>query len=487
MKRILTILLMMIASHLMGQQFNNEWINFSQTYYKFKVGSTGLYRLNQSVLSSAGLGGAAVQNMQLWRNGQQVSFYSNVSSGPLGPSDYLEFWAEANDGKPDKVLYRDSAFQHVDKYSLETDTAVFFLTVSSSINNNRFTQVANNVAGNTLPVEPYFWYTHGVYYRIKMNPGFAAVVGEYVYSSSYDKGEFFSTDNIYSDGRYHQDTKTNLYVYSSGPDAKYKFGAAGIVLMARRVKVRINGTQLLDTAMDYFNDMVPTIDVPLSLITSNTADVIIQATAAIGSDRMVISHSELSYPRQFNFGGDRNFAFKLPAKSQGYYLEISNFNNGSTSPVLYDLNSNERFVGDIGVPGMVRFALPGSTSDRKLVLVNEEATNITNVTSLTSKTFTNFADPANQGNYIIISHPLLYNGTNGVNPVNEYKNYRRSAQGGSFNAQVYNIDELVDQFAFGIKKHPLSVKNFLRYARTHFTTPPAFVLIIGHGMAYPDS
>src|SRR5262245_22645630 len=101
MKRILTILLIMTASQLMGQQFNNEWINFNQTYYKFKVGSTGLYRLNQSVLSGAGLGGAQVQNIQLWRNGKQVSFYSNVTSGALGPSDYLEFWAEANDGKPD--------------------------------------------------------------------------------------------------------------------------------------------------------------------------------------------------------------------------------------------------------------------------------------------------------------------------------------------------------------------------------------------------
>ena len=118
MKRILTILLLLTATHLMGQQFGNEWINFSQTYYKFKVGSTGVYRLTQPVLAGAGLGSAQVQNMQLWRNGAQVSFYSTINSGSLGPSDYLEFWAEANDGKPDKVLYRDSTFQHVDKYSL---------------------------------------------------------------------------------------------------------------------------------------------------------------------------------------------------------------------------------------------------------------------------------------------------------------------------------------------------------------------------------
>jgi hypothetical protein len=486
MKRIVTILLLMFATHLMGQQYNNEWINFNQTYYKFKVGSSGLYRLPQSVLAGAGLSTAPVQNLQLWRNGQQVPFYSTVASGPLGASDYLEFWAEANDGKPDKVLYRDPAYQHVDKYSLETDTAVFFLTLATTPNTNIITQGTNNVAANTLPVEPYFWHTEGTYYKVKLNPGFAAVVGEYVYSSSYDKGEFWATDAIYSDGRFLLDQKTNLYVYPGGPDAKLKFGAAGIVLMSRRVKARVNGTQLLDTAMDYFNDMVATVDVPLALISGGSADIVYQGTAAIGSDRMVVSHSELIYPRQFNFGGQKNFKFQLPAKSQGYYLEINNFNYTTVAPVLYDLTSLQRYTADISVPGVLRFAIPGSTAPTDFVLVNEEAGNITNVSSLTTKNFINFNDPSLQGDYIIISNPLLYNGTNGRNPVDDYKNYRRSANGGGFNAKVYDINELVDQFAFGIKKHPLSVKNFLKFARNTFATTPKFVLLIGHGVAYPD-
>ncbi|MEP7279196.1 MAG: C25 family cysteine peptidase, partial [Bacteroidota bacterium] len=91
---------------------------------------------------------------------------------------------------------------------------------------------------------------------------------------------------------------------------------------------------------------------------------------------------------------------------------------------------------------------------------------------------------ANQGNYLIISNPLLYNGANGVNPVDEYRIYRSSANGGGYNANVFDIDELVDQFAFGIKKHPLSVKNFLRFARAKFASLPQFVLLVGHGVSY---
>ena len=41
-----------------------------------------------------------------------------------------------------------------------------------------------------------------------------------------------------------------------------------------------------------------------------------------------------------------------------------------------------------------------------------------------------------------------------------------------YNIKVVDINELVDQFAFGIKKHPFSIKNFLRYSRTHSQKPP---------------
>ena len=44
--------------------------------------------------------------------------------------------------------------------------------------------------------------------------------------------------------------------------------------------------------------------------------------------------------------------------------------------------------------------------------------------------------------------------------------------------RVVNIDELVDQFAFGIKKHPLSVKNFLRYARATFAILPNMYFLL---------
>ena len=90
-----------------------------------RLSVTGLYRINQPTLSAIGLGGAQAEQFQLWRNGEQVPIYTSVQTGPLGPSDYIEFWGEMNDGKPDKALYRDPDYQLIDKWNCQTDTASF--------------------------------------------------------------------------------------------------------------------------------------------------------------------------------------------------------------------------------------------------------------------------------------------------------------------------------------------------------------------------
>lgn len=226
-----------------------------------------------------------------------------------------------------------------------------------------------------------------------------------------------------------------------------------------------------ESALDFFKDTVTQASIPISLISANTANIQFSNSSTISTDRMVVSYYDMVYPRQFNFGGSKKFVFELPGRNEGYHLEIRNFDFGSQAPVLYDLEYEERFVGEI-TGNIVRFALPGTNSARKMVLVNSEAASVKNITTLTPKTFINFNSAGNQGNYLIISNPLLYQGANGANPVTEYKNYRNSQQGGRFNSQVYEIDELVDQFAFGIKKHPLSIKNFLRFARSRFAAPP---------------
>jgi len=419
MKKFLFGLLITIGFAAEAQlPYNNEWIDYSKTHYKFKVGRTGLYRILQSTLASVGLGSTPAQNFKLWRNGVEVPIYTSVQSGAFGASDYIEFWGEMNDGAPDTELYRVADYHLNKKWSLETDTAAYFPTVHVGVN-KRLTTTANNIAGNSLPAEPFFMYTAGNYFRNKIHSGYAVNVGEYLYSSSYDKAEGWSSSDI-GTGATQSTSLNNLFVYTGNgaPGARFNIAVSGNAIHPRTYKAVINSDSVLGNNVDYFNYTRDTGTVNLSTIASGTANVLVTNQCVNPNDRMVVHYYELTYPRQFNFGGANTFEFTMPASAQGNYLEISGFNYGSGTPVLYDMTNGQRYVADVSNPSLVRVVLQPSSTTRKLVLVNQDATNIT---ALESRNFIDYRTAANQGDFIIITNPVLFNGPNGTNPVEDYR------------------------------------------------------------------
>jgi hypothetical protein len=469
-----------------AQTYNSEWIDFSKTYYKFKLSANGVYRIPQTTLQANGLGAVPAQNFQLFRNGKEVTLYTSVATGTLTATDYIEFWGQMNDGKPDKELYQNAAYQLSDKWSLETDTAVYFLTVNAATANKRYLTTNNNVAGNVLPAEPYFIHTEGVHFRDQINPGFAAVVGENLHSSAYDKGEGWSSGDIYASQNV-TSTLTNLFPAVGAPvSATYTLGASGNALFDRTIGVTINGNPTMNQVMSYFDYFKGSVTVPLTNIATGTANIIVTNNASNGNDRMVVMLNELTYPRLFNFGGASNFEFSLPAAAAGNYLDITGFNSGSATPVLYDVTNLKRYTAVV-VGAQLRFALNGSATARNLVLVSQAASNISSISSLTSRTFANPMLAANQGDYLMITSKRLHNPADANNAVVKYKNYRASLAGGGYNVRVQDAEDLYDLYAFGIKQHPSSIRNYLRQARAQFTAIPKFVLIIGRGTAYNEA
>jgi hypothetical protein len=500
MKKLVLGLLFLTGFIAKAQVYNNEWIDYSKTYYKFKVGKTGLYRIPQSVLSSAGLGSTPAEYFQLWRNGKQVPVYTSVATGILSSSDYIEFWGEMNDGRPDRELYRDPNWQLNDKWSLETDTAAYFLTVNTNVSGNlRLKTTANNISGTSLSVDQYFMYTTGKYFKDKINAGYAVNVGEYLYSSSYDKGEGWSSADIVSSFSGNTPTYgnnqlvfTNLNVYKAGPapSPKFKIAVSGNLINQRRYLAKINSDSIIGNSVDFFNYVVDSSVFSVNTLNSvsDTVTVFNYTVCSFNncpaSDRMVVHQYEMTYPRTFNFSGQANFEFALAANASGNYLQITNFSYGSSTPVLYDLTNGKRYVADLSSAPTLKFVLDPSLVNRNLVLVSEDASNLNSISSLQTRNFINYTDASNQGDYLIISNPLLFVGGDGSNPVDEYRQYRSSAAGGSYNAKIYLADELVDQFGFGIKKNPAGIRNFLQYARDQFSVVPQHVFIIGHGVNY---
>ena len=489
MKKLLIPILLLCAT-ISHAQLNNSWIDYSKTYYKFKVGQSGVYRINQPSLSSLGLGNVTSEQFQLWRNGVEVSLYTSQPSGSiLSPSDYIEFLGEKNDGSPDKNLYIDPSYQLSDNFSLFSDTASYFLTVNPGANNLRVNFINNNVAGSSLSPELYFMCKIRTAYKNMYNRGFGAYAGEYVYSSAYDMGEGYTTSDIYGD---YVQNFANLNVYTAAADnSSFYISAFGNSNYSRNLKVKFGSSTLFDdAAMNNFSVVKKQVDnIPISSFSNpdNLSITVSGYTPPPGianvNSRIVVGEMVLTYPSKFNFNNANYFNFELKASSAGNFLIIDNFNSGAVAPVLYCISDGQRLVGDVSIPGKVRFALPGSTINlRKFCLVNQELANIKTVSTITPKTFINLNDANNQGNYLIISNPNLYNDGNGINYVDLYKQYRASAAGGGFNAKTFNIEELDDQFGLGIKKHPAAIRDFIRFATLQFKIKPQYIFIIGRGL-----
>lgn len=490
MKKLLFIILLFAAQRTLAQ-YNNEWIDHNKTYYKFYIGATGLYRINGSALPAT-LASVPAEQFQVWRNGQQVALYTSVASGPLG-SGYIEFWGEKNDGKPDQPLYANPGYQVSDRVSLETDTAAYFLTVNTNTTQNlRFSTQANNVAGNSLPAEPYFIYTARKDYKEMINRGFGQYLGVYVYSSAYDEGEWWSSYEFRSalqpsgssPGAAAQPlnyTFTGLKPHTAGPTANLRVSVAGTAPNNRNIKATFNGNTIFNNPLNGMSAGIMSGNVTSNTIPDN-AQVTISSeyTSSIAADRAVAGFIELTYPRTWDFNNQDDFKFSLPATG-ALYIEISNFNAGGIAPVLYDLTNNRRYVADITVAGKYRFVLPADAA-RDLVLVSQ-ANGIDAVTQFQQRSFVNYAQTGNQGDYLIITNNQL---RSGGDPVEQFRQYRASANGGSYNAKTFDIEELVDQFAFGIRKHPLSIKNFLRFARNNFSVAPKLAFLIGRGVTYEE-
>ena len=474
-------MMLFLSTSCLMAQYNNEWIDYSKSYYKFKVGETGLYRIPFATLQSNGLANTPAEHFQLWRNGKEVSLFTSKGSGLLGSTDFIEFFGQMNDGKPDAIMYKKSEFQLSDKWSLQTDTAAYFLTVNTSAANARLLNAQNNTATNTLPVEPYFMHRLERNFKDQINPGYASIVGVYVYSSSYDNGEGWSSRNV-QPGSPLVEQYNNLAFAPEGPDASIRITAFGNALNARKLQVSVNGTRLIDSAMNYFSAMNTSIIVPKTLLGRSVDTIRIHNASTVGSDRITLGKYELVYPRKFDFGGNGLFEFTLPGTSVGNYLEITNFRNNAVAPVLYDLTEGRRYVADISVPGKFRFALPAGGT-RNFVMMDASAAALKSVGEMTRRNFMDYSVSSRQGNYLMIAHSSLSASSNG-NAIQNYKNYRSSNEGGKYQVGVYDMDELVDQFAFGIKKHPLSIKNFISFAKAYFSVSPQFVLLLGKGVTY---
>ncbi len=480
MKNLLTILMIIFGVQLataqyivVGQDtlFGNEWINFDQTYLKIKVAEDGIYRVSQQKLveSNVPLGQVLGENFQLWHNGEQVPIWT-TTSGVMGSSDYIEFFGRKNTSELDRYLFENPDLMMMNPlYSLVTDTAAYFLTWVNTSGNLRYENIANQLSN--LPSSEEYYTAELLLNSFARARKEADASG--ISLSNYSMAEGYSTDFAVTSNF----TISPTAVFSGGPDAILNLRFTGNAGNHEQV-ISVNSNVVLTSTFSENEVQQEAITIPVSQLTGNMA-IKFEGIASV-NDRNRVSNIILEYPRKFDFENKKAFKFNIESSNIVKYVEVLNFNFSNGEPILYDITNGLRLQGVVE-GNIVKFAIPASTTKREMMLVNSND-GVRQVNTITTTTFVNYG--AIDHDFIIVSSSRLNNNSSGSNPVQEYANYRASSNGGGYNPIVVNVEELYDQFSWGIERHPFSLRNFAHYVKKNWSGPEYF-FIIGKGLEYP--
>ena len=449
--------------------YGNEWIRFDQPYCKIVIATDGIYRISALSLESAGVPVASVLASQyrLFHQGRETPIWISAS-GPLGPQDYLEFFGAQNRDALDRALSNDPDNALINpRFSLFNDSSAYYLSWAPDTTPPlRIRTMPFHLVDLPAP-EPFCWFEIEQVYTDTHRK--RRVSSEITYSW-FDGNGFCrsatTTTHHFSPKQVFPGPPASLrlrYACDLGPHRQQFFARDSLL-----GEESFAGWRIIDRAYsvpaDFLSDPLP-----LRL-----------QSALGGGDQHWLSGFALRYPRRFIFDQSGKVFFELDATGAEQYLEIQQFYGGNEA-VLYDLDRAERYLA-VPDDGCWKLRLPAATGKRRLALF--AGARIRAVEIENPRQFRDFQQ--RDARFVILSNAALFSdpAAGGVNQVQAYADYRRSPAGGGYSVAVADIQELYEQFGYGVRFHPVAVRNFCHFIKKNWTNPE-YLLLIGKGLEYP--
>ncbi len=494
----------------------NQWVldHISQPFWKFKIYQEGIYRINQNTLIQAGVPltdpSFDPRKIQIFYNGEEIPVYVHgEQDGIFDANDYIELFCKKNNASIDSLLYPDGTLQFNRDYSMFTDTAYYFLSISNTLNNPRLSLETAVDFSNYGQAKSYFFaeqyiepaniYAYGSINGYDMSDNSEFLTGEGWVGNAFGVGQGLSAVRDI--------TFNTPGIYQLGPNATFDFCLQGRSrysfiypsypgVVSHHVKTYLKNSTVSLTEDLYFGyghyKDTATISIN-NLLLSGTNTISFEAIDDMTTnkaaepnrvDRNTITYATLRYPHipdLQNAGKTHMIIPDDPLYAKSYFL-INNINHGSGGVIVYDLSNNRRIATQTS-SGTSQFlvpnTLPGNDAEKHCYLTAESEINMVNAL-LPVASGGQFIDyysdfQLNRYDYLIITHKSL------DNKVQEYKDYRQfNGYPNLYNPYIAYIDELYEQFSFGIKYNPLSILHFLRYLYDN-NVHPKHVFLIGKG------
>ncbi|PCI94307.1 MAG: hypothetical protein COB15_14505 [Flavobacteriales bacterium] len=482
-----------LTSLVFSQPYNNSWINYSQQYYKFKVAETGIYRIDSTVLANSGIPLSSINpaNFQLFARGVEVPLYiQGEGDGTFDGTDFIEFYGQYNDGWLDENLYGGATNHPNPYYSLFNDTICYYLTWNSLTTNNRLTLETDTNFSVYTPIN-YFNKEAVEYYT----SGHSAGQAGYVYYDGQTFGKALSMgyvptegwfDDWYTIGANKSKSISTANAYTLGPNAIMSaviLGESDFAGLTLDQHLRISlGANQFDSIFSGYQKIDAQMSIPIVDLGATTTSINFESVNDLGSSaaKQAISYIKVKYPHTLDMEGLTtvdNLYVELHPTELKSYLNFNNF-NATGNVIFYEITNGKR-IDVVSAGGIHKCLVPNTIASEVECFIGSdgEVKSITNLVPVGGTgSFVDFSTVAIDTAFVIITHSSL------MTEANDYAAYRSSGLGSKPNPQnpiIFNIDDLYDQFAYGVEKHPFSIRNFIDYISDVWPSQPNYLFLLG--------
>lgn len=496
MNKLYLILLIFLPVLAWSQPFGNEWIDYSQKYYGFKVYQNGLYKIDYATLTTNGVSvsGLNPASFQIFGKDREIPLYM-VDNGDnsFDPGDYFLFYGYRNDGWLDSLMYPDPSTMANPGFSLVNDTITYFFSWKNSGSGLRFALQNDQNYSNYSPSS----FVRSEYRSNYSNSYCEGLVEGDASGSIYSRGEGYgspelssTSSNVYADvpiptpnvytgpGAIPVKVETRVSSNSSGKDLTFPNQTP--INHHTRLTFGPSNLLLIDTTYHNYYQLKTQNTFPVNSLSNGATnirhEIIMDLNVTV--DRQIFTYAMLSYPRLPNSGNlvfDRFFVQNGAVKSR---IDLVNFIG--SQPLVLSFGAIPRYEIPTVSAGLLQFIVPNNTGSNETEVLVVDRNNTLPVTTLSAVNgtgnFTNFGAQNIDSALLFIYHPLL------ASSKDSYAAYRSSVAGGGHHVVQANIEELYLQFGGGILKHPISIRRFAHFIHHNSTQKPEGLFLIGKGL-----
>lgn len=442
MKNFLLLICFVFLSQLLSAQTANiDWIANNQKYLKIEINKTGVYALQIEEVGKSlpEIYTANVNQLQLFYQGKSIAFDLSTKNEVLRNGDQIFFYGEKNDGRNEGELYRPASSQPNNLYSLFSDKSVYYLTITpnGATRKNIYSE-SSSFDSKVITTQYYQKYKSTQVFASDFT--FNSVTGPipYIQHSYYEVGEGFTGPIKKEKTKYELpidiediiSPEIEIEIQLNGRDNNYN----------KKINVVF---EKMDTTLS-INEFSPkTIKFRQTLSgLSNNPKIYINGTGGSYS----ISYIKTSYLKKNILKGKNGYIYIDGLNIENLKVE----NPDNTTYRIWNVTDPANISEASQLDSRTFSTVPKTASSTYYFFSSYELPLKTSLFQPNLKIFNK------EAKYLIVSSKQL------ATSAKAYADFRSSADGGSYIVETTFVEDLYDQFNFGVKS-PIAIKNYLKY------------------------